>query len=222
MNEIRRIDYQSGPLLEQDLATTPLRQFERWLHEANTAGIEEPNAMTVATVDRDGQPHVRTILCKEVVAEGFVFFTNYDSDKGRQLDDNPRIALCFHWQPMHRQVRVTGRAERLPEAQSDAYFGSRPRDAQLGAWSSAQSQVISDRDELRARWEQALQRFDAAEPETLPQLDVVTLIDAYSRAYDGLAALARQRRALAQAWLAGPADEAATPPVGAPEADGDG
>lgn len=164
MNQIRRIDYQSGPLLEQDLAASPLLQFERWLQEANAAGIEEPNAMTVATVDEDGQPHVRTILCKEIVAEGFVFFTNYDSDKGRQLDDNPRIALCFHWQPMHRQVRVTGRAERLPEAQSDAYFGSRPRDAQLGAWSSAQSQVISDRDELRARWEQALQRFDAEVP----------------------------------------------------------
>jgi pyridoxamine 5'-phosphate oxidase len=93
------------------------------------------------------------------VAEGFVFFTNYDSDKGRQIDENPRVALCFHWQPMHRQVRVTGLAERLPDAESDAYFGSRPRDAQLGAWSSAQSQIITDRDELRVRWEQALQRF---------------------------------------------------------------
>jgi pyridoxamine 5'-phosphate oxidase len=159
MNEIRRIDYLSGPLVEQDLAATPLLQFAQWLHEANEAGIEEPNAMTVATVDPTGQPHVRTILCKEVVAEGFVFFTNYDSDKGRQIDENPRVALCFHWQPMHRQVRVTGLAERLPDAESDAYFGSRPRDAQLGAWSSAQSQVITDRDELRVRWEQALQRF---------------------------------------------------------------
>jgi pyridoxamine 5'-phosphate oxidase len=164
MNQIRRIDYQSGPLLEQDLAASPLLQFERWLQEANAAGIEEPNAMTVATVDEDGQPHVRTILCKEIVAEGFVFFTNYDSDKGRQIDHNPRTALCFHWQPMHRQVRVTGLAERLPETQSDAYFGSRPRDAQLGAWSSAQSQIIADREELRARWEQALQRFDTDVP----------------------------------------------------------
>ena len=164
MNEIRRIDYMSGPLMEHDLAATPLAQFQQWLQEANAAGIEEPNAMTVATVDADEQPHVRTILCKEVTPDGFVFFTNYESDKGRQIDRNPRIALNFHWQPLHRQVRVTGLAEKLPDAQSDEYFGSRPRDAQLGAWSSAQSQIITDRDELRVRWEKALDRFDAEVP----------------------------------------------------------
>ncbi|MCB0898664.1 MAG: pyridoxamine 5'-phosphate oxidase [Actinobacteria bacterium] len=164
MNEIRRIDYMSGPLLEQDLAPSPLLQFEQWLQQANAAGIEEPNAMIVATVDADGQPHVRTMLCKEITGEGFVFFTNYDSDKGRQIDQNPRVALCFHWQPLHRQVRITGVAEPLSDTASDEYFGSRPRDAQLGAWSSAQSQVIDDRGELRVRWEDALQRFPGDVP----------------------------------------------------------
>ncbi len=164
MNEIRRIDYRSGPLVEAELAQTPLDQFTRWLHEADAAGIEEPNAMTVATVDAGGQPHVRTILCKEVTPEGFVFFTNYASAKGQQIDENPQVGLCYHWQPLHRQVRVTGVAVRLPAEQSDDYFGSRPRDAQLGAWSSPQSQVIPDRQYLRDKWDEATHRFPAEVP----------------------------------------------------------
>jgi pyridoxamine 5'-phosphate oxidase len=151
MSDIRRIDYNSGPLMESDLAATPLAQFTAWLERADAAGIEEPNAMTVATVDAEGQPHARVLLCKEVTADGFIFFTNYESDKAAHISANPRLALCFHWQPMHRQVRVTGRAERLPAADSDAYFASRPRDAQLGAWTSEQSRVISDRELLRTR-----------------------------------------------------------------------
>lgn len=159
MNEIRRVDYQVGPLLEQDLLPTPLGQFQAWLAEAVAAGIEEPNAMAVATVDADGQPHVRTILCKEVTAEGFVFFTNYSSDKAAQIAQNPQVGLCFHWQPQHRQVRVTGIAQRIPESESDAYFASRPRDARLGAWSSPQSSVIPDRDFLRAQLQEVTGRF---------------------------------------------------------------
>jgi pyridoxamine 5'-phosphate oxidase len=165
MNEIRRIDYQSGPLNERDLADTPLHQFQVWLDEANSAGIEEPNAMVLATVAAGGQPHVRTMLCKEVTAQGFVFFTNYGSDKGQQIEQNPQVGLCFHWQPLHRQVRVTGLAHRLSPAESDAYFASRPRDAQLGAWSSQQSCVIPDRDHLRAHWDQATARF----PDDVPR-----------------------------------------------------
>ena len=164
MNEIRRIDYQSGPLTEADLAATPLLQFQLWLSDANGAGIEEPNAMTVATVDANGQPHARTMLCKEVNAHGFVFFTNYASDKGRQIAQNPQVGLCFHWQPLHRQVRVTGIAQRLPGEESDEYYGSRPRDAQLGAWASPQSQVIPDRDYLRDHWARATSRFPAEVP----------------------------------------------------------
>jgi pyridoxamine 5'-phosphate oxidase len=164
MNEIRRIDYDAGPLHEQDLQPTPLAQFRLWLDEAVAAGIEEPNAMAVATVDAEGQPHVRTILCKEVRGDGFVFFTNYDSDKGRQLAQNPHVGLCFHWQPQHRQVRVTGLAEPVPAQESDAYFDSRPRDARLGAWASRQSAVIPDRDTLREELQRATQRFDAQVP----------------------------------------------------------
>ena len=164
MNEIRRVDYQSEPLGEQDLAATPLAQFRKWLDEAVAANIEEPNAMAAATVDESGQPHVRILLCKEVIPAGFVFFTNYDSDKGRHLAGNPQIGLCFHWQPQHRQVRVTGVAERLPGAESDAYFTSRPREARLGAWASSQSAVIPDKQYLRQRLDEAAARFPGDVP----------------------------------------------------------
>lgn len=164
MSEIRRIDYHSGPLSESDLAGNLLTQFQTWLDQANDAGIEEPNAMAMASVDTSGQPHVRTLLCKEVIAQGFVFFTNYDSDKARQIEQNSQVGLCFHWQPMHRQVRVTGAAERLPDEESDSYFTSRPRDAQLGAWSSSQSRVIPDRAYLQDHVEQIKQRFPDAVP----------------------------------------------------------
>lgn len=164
MSDIRRIDYQSGPLLEADLAAAPLAQFTAWLEAANAAGIEEPNAMTVATVDAGGQPHARVILCKEVTADGFIFFTNYRSDKAAQISGNPQVALCFHWQPMHRQVRVTGRAEQLAAADSDAYFARRPRDAQLGAWASAQSHVIGDREMLRTRLQEVTSSFPGEVP----------------------------------------------------------
>lgn len=164
MNDIRRVDYQVGPLLEQDLLPTPLDQFQAWLSEAAAAGIEEPNAMAVATVDATGQPHVRTILCKEVTAQGFVFFTNYASDKATQIAQNPQVGLCFHWQPQHRQVRVTGVAERVPAAESDEYFASRPRGAQLGAWSSPQSQVIPDRQYLRDHLDEVTGRFGEVVP----------------------------------------------------------
>lgn len=159
MNEIRRIDYQVGPLHEQDLQPTPLQQFDTWLRQATQAGIEEPNAMSLATVDAAGQPNVRTMLCKEVNPQGFVFFTNYASDKARQIAANPQVALCFHWQPQHRQVRVTGVAHKVPAAESDAYFASRPRDAQLGAWASPQSQVIPDRQYLRDHLDDVIARF---------------------------------------------------------------
>lgn len=164
MNEIRRVDYQSQGLGETDLAASPLAQFQIWLDEANACGIEEPNAMSVATVDASGQPHVRTILCKEVLPAGFVFFTNYTSDKGQQLAQNPQIGLCFHWQPQHRQVRVTGVATTVPTDESDVYFASRPRDARLGAWASPQSRVIPDRQYLRDHWESAKTRFVADVP----------------------------------------------------------
>ncbi|MEZ5186615.1 MAG: pyridoxamine 5'-phosphate oxidase [Candidatus Nanopelagicales bacterium] len=165
MDPIRRIDYQSGPLLETDFADNPLAQFQRWLGEANAAGIEEPNAMAMASTDAHGQPQVRTMLCKEVTAEGFVFYTNYRSDKAAQIEQNPQVGLCFHWQPVHRQVRVVGIAGQVPAAESDEYFASRPREAQLGAWTSPQSRVIPDRDYLRTRLEEIAQRY----PDEVPR-----------------------------------------------------
>lgn len=161
MNPIQRVDYDSEALLESALAATPLDQFAVWLADAVAAGIAEPNAMTLATVDGDGQPHARTVLCKEATASGFVFFTNYDSDKGQQIAAHPRVALCFHWQPLHRQVRINGLAGRLDPAASDEYFDSRPRGAQLGAWASEQSQVITDRDVLRRRLESVGEQYES-------------------------------------------------------------
>lgn len=168
MNQIPRVDYQVGPLQEQDLAATPLAQFQTWLMQAVEAGISEPNAMAVATVDGDGQPHVRVLLCKEVTPQGFVFFTNYASDKAHQIATNAHVGLCFHWQPQHRQVRVTGVATKVPAAESDAYFASRPHGAQLGAWASPQSQVIGDRRELQQHLTEVTERFgeqDVPRPE---------------------------------------------------------
>lgn len=164
MDGIRRVDYESGPLLESDLAATPLEQFGVWLDQAVAAGIGEPNAMSLATVDSRGRPSVRTVLCKEVVPAGFVFFTNYESAKAQQIDHNPQVALCFHWQPLHRQVRVGGVARRIDAAESDEYFASRPRGAQLGAWASPQSSVIPDQQYLQDHLDEVTQRFDGPVP----------------------------------------------------------
>lgn len=159
MNGIRRVDYDSAPLLDSDLASTPMQQFQDWLRQADEAGVGEPNAMSLATVDSHGQPHVRTVLCKEVTPEGFVFFTNYTSAKGAQIAGNPQVGLCFHWQPLHRQVRVAGVARRIPVEESDAYFASRPQGARLGAWSSPQSKVIPDRQYLQHHLDEVTARF---------------------------------------------------------------
>jgi len=164
MNEIRRVDYQSEPLGEHDLAPTPLAQFQTWLQEAVAAGIEEPNAMAVATVDADGQPHVRTLLCKEVTAQGFVFFTNYDSHKGAELAANPRAAAVFHWDAFGRQVRLEGPIVRSPDPESDEYFASRALDSRIGAWASLQSQPLDSRKTLLKRVAVEAARFGTSVP----------------------------------------------------------
>lgn len=164
MNRVARVDYQAGPFTEDDLADNPFDQFALWLDQAVGAGISEPNAMSLATVDSQGQPTVRTVLCKELTAEGFVFFTNYDSAKAQQIEHNPQVGLCFFWQPLFRQVRVDGTAVRLPAQESDEYFATRPREAQLGAWASSQSSVIPDREYLRSHLQQVTGRFDGPVP----------------------------------------------------------
>ena len=132
-----------------DLLPDPIAQFARWLDEALAAGLELPEAMTLATADAAGRPSARTVLLKGADADGFRFFTNTESRKGRELAENPRAALVFHWpQEPRRQVTVAGRVEPLPRAESEAYFSTRPLGSRLGAWASRQTTVIPDREAL--------------------------------------------------------------------------
>ncbi|OSI34714.1 pyridoxamine 5'-phosphate oxidase [Neisseria dumasiana] len=146
-----REDYSKQELSETDCDASPLAQFERWLNEAIKAEANEPTAMNIATVGSDGRPQSRQVLLKEVNAEGFVFFTNYRSRKGRALEANPFAALTFFWPELERQVRIEGRVEQLDAAASDEYFESRPYTSRIGAWASEQSQVISGKSILVAR-----------------------------------------------------------------------
>jgi pyridoxamine 5'-phosphate oxidase len=140
----------TGVLLEEDLAADPLDQFQRWFAEAEAADIRAPNAMALATAALDGAPSVRMVLLKGAEADGFVFFTGYGSRKGGELAANPRAALLFYWDPLGRQVRVEGGVERVSPEESDAYFATRPRGAQLAAAASRQGRVLADRAELEA------------------------------------------------------------------------
>jgi pyridoxamine 5'-phosphate oxidase len=138
-------------LHESDLDPNPIHQFQDWFAEAVAAGIGAPEAMTVATATREGVPSARMVLLKSVDERGFVFFTNYDSQKGRELAENPRTALVFHWPQLTRQVRVAGTVSDVSAEESEAYFHSRPRGSQIGAVASWQSTVIADRAFLEAR-----------------------------------------------------------------------
>lgn len=154
-----RAEYTRGGLVESDLAPDPFAMFERWYADARTDGIHEPNAMVVATASADGIPSARFVLLKGFSAEGFVFYTNLTSRKGRDLADNPACSLLFPWHPVERQVRVEGRASLLPREAVDAYFAVRPRGSQLGAWASHQSQVVTGREELAAAYAEVEARF---------------------------------------------------------------
>lgn len=140
-----RKDYSLAGLLEKDLAKNPFRQFEQWFQEAEAAKIAEPNAMTLATASRDGRPSARTVLLKGVDGRGFVFYTNYESRKGRELEANPRAALVLPWVAMERQVIIEGTVTKVTREESAAYFHSRPPASQLGAWVSQQSAIIAGR-----------------------------------------------------------------------------
>lgn len=142
--DLRR-EYAAARLDEADVDPDPLTQFARWFDHAHQAELLEPNAMTLATATPDGEPSARIVLLKAVDERGFSFFTDYRSRKGRELDANPRAALVFHWGELERQVRVTGSVTQVSREESDAYFRSRPRGSQLGAWTSHQSQVVADR-----------------------------------------------------------------------------
>ena len=143
-----------APLMESDLDHDPFAQFARWFDEAKAAVKEMPECMMLATASRDGEVSVRAVLLKEFDERGFVFYTNYNSRKSAQIHDNPRAALAFWWPPIERQVRIEGAVVRTTEDESDAYFATRPRGSQLGAWASEQTKVIAGRGDLDARFEE--------------------------------------------------------------------
>lgn len=157
------ISHEHRSLRRSDLLDDPTEQFLRWLAEAEAAGIALPNAVALATADADAAPSVRHVLLRSADQRSFVFFTNHESRKGRELLANPRAALVALWRELDRQVSVAGRVERIADAESDAYFATRPRGARIGAWASPQSAVLEDRAELDRKVEEVETRFGEAD-----------------------------------------------------------
>ncbi|WP_370151278.1 pyridoxamine 5'-phosphate oxidase [Streptacidiphilus sp. EB129] len=163
-----RRHYLADGLDESELAADPVAQFNHWFANAVASGMDEPNAMIVSTVSADGRPSSRTVLLKGVDLRGFVFYTNYGSQKGVELDANPKVALLFPWHPLARQVIVTGRAERVGRDETAAYFRSRPHGSQLGAWASEQSRTVASREELERRYAELEARYPEGEGVPVP------------------------------------------------------
>jgi len=163
VSDVRR-EYGLAGLSEEDLAADPIAQLRLWLDQAREVYPEEFTSMTLATVDREGRPSARVVLLKGLDERGLVFYTNYDSRKGRELAENPRAALVFYWAALDRQVRIEGTVERTSREESAAYFISRPLGSRLGAWASPQSRPIAGRGELARRLREAGERFGEAVP----------------------------------------------------------
>jgi pyridoxamine 5'-phosphate oxidase len=159
----RRIQYETAGLDFDDLDESPIQQWHAWYIEAAEAELPEPNAMAVGTIDAEGMPDSRIVLVRGFDDDGLTFFGNYNSAKGQQIDANPVASAVFPWIGLHRQVRVRGSIEMLPRHESDAYFASRPRDSQLGAWASPQSEVISGREVLNERHAEFAEKFAGTE-----------------------------------------------------------
>ena len=159
-----RKDYCQASLTEADIHPDPIAQFSKWFDEALNAQIPEPNAMSVATVSKEGRPSSRILLIKEFDQRGFVWFTNYESRKGQELHDNPYAALLFHWMELERQVRIEGRVEKTTAEESDAYFDSRPLKSRLSAIASMQSAPIADREQLETQASQAERQYGEHPP----------------------------------------------------------
>jgi len=157
--DLRR-NYTLAGLRRADLEPEPLAQFHKWFSEALAANLVEPNAMTLASTDSNGLPAARIVLLKIADERGFVFFTNYESQKGRELAANPNVALLFYWAELERQVRISGTSTKVSREESARYFASRPRGSRLGAWASTQSEVVAD----RATLEERLRQVDAKYP----------------------------------------------------------
>ncbi len=158
-----RQDYSLAFLLETDVHPDPVEQFRLWFHEAVEAEIDDVNAMTLSTSDENAKPHSRIVLLKGLEENQFVFFTNYDSHKGKELSQNPHVSLVFYWKELQRQVRIEGMAEKIRAAESTLYYHSRPKESQIGAWASAQSEVLSGREELEARFKTLQEKYQDTE-----------------------------------------------------------
>lgn len=154
-----RKEYSSQSLLETDVAKNPVEQFGKWWAEAVNSQVDEVNAMTLATASSDGMPSARIVLLKGFDKNGFVFFTNYKSYKALQIEENPKACLVFFWKEVERQVRITGLIQKIDEEANDAYFFSRPKGSQIGAWASPQSQIIESRDWLDKKYFELTQEF---------------------------------------------------------------
>jgi pyridoxamine 5'-phosphate oxidase len=154
-----RKDYKLQSLNEQDSLPDPFRQFDKWWKEALHSGVDEVNAMTLATASGDGMPDARIVLLKGFDDRGYTFFTNYESSKGRQLLENPRASLVFFWKELERQVRISGLVVQVSAKESDEYFHSRPEGSRIGAWASPQSEVIKSREWLEENEKRALSEF---------------------------------------------------------------
>jgi pyridoxamine 5'-phosphate oxidase len=159
MDELRK-DYSMASLDISDVDKDPIGQFDKWFKEALAAGVPEPNAFTLSTISEGGRPSARIVLLKGLEQRQFVFYTNYQSQKGQELDGNPACALTFFWPELERQVRIEGIATRVQESTSEQYFQSRPRASQVGAWASPQSSIIASRDILEAREREIEKKFE--------------------------------------------------------------
>ena len=159
MDELRK-EYSKASLDVRDVDKDPIGQFDRWFKEALAAGVPEPNAFTLSTISEGGRPSARIVLLKGLEQRQFVFYTNYQSQKGKELESNPACALTFFWPELERQVRVEGIAARVQESTSEQYFQSRPRASQVGAWASPQSSIIASRDILEAREREIEKKFE--------------------------------------------------------------
>ena len=162
LQELRR-SYLKGGLNEDEVDSSPFKQFANWFEQAQQADLIEPNAMIVATVDAEGQPSTRTVLLKYFDEQGFVFFTNYTSQKAQDMAQNPKVALQFLWLDLERQIKILGTAEKISTAESMRYFLSRPKGSQIGAWVSRQSEIVSSKDLLKMQYEKLKQKFSQGE-----------------------------------------------------------
>jgi len=164
-----REDYTRHELTRDQLDSSPMTQFEIWFDHATKSQIKEPNAMILSTVDSTGRPSARTVLLKELEAKGFVFYTNYNSDKAKDIADNPKVAITFLWKELERQVRIQGKAVKVSHAKSLAYYHKRPKGSQIGAWVSPQSAVIADRSILERRQAELNDQYKDVDKLPLPE-----------------------------------------------------